>query len=257
VDEKLHYLLIPTIDELIALYAKLQKIGPQPALYSDPGSEQSLPFPFLFDRIPEDRFRFTYTPVPTFEYMGRQRFSDLWHDIQSLGYPGGSQLYIQGTMGYGKSHILAALACLLHRNGSRVVYLPDCRQMLTDPLPYFQSALLCTFSDPTLSSKRDEIRRLTSLDDVLGFCRRLGKLRVHFIVDQINALESEGENQDNQPNGGKAALSVFLQKLYIGHNSITSASANYRTALHMEQKQTGEKKMRLMGGMSEVSLSRF
>lgn len=44
------------------------------------------------------------------------------------------------TMGYGKSHILAALACLLSRLKCHVVLIPDCKQMVLDPLSYIQSA---------------------------------------------------------------------------------------------------------------------
>jgi len=117
-----------------------------------------------------------------------------------------------------------------------------------------QSAFLCAFVDPSLSAERDRIRHFTSMDDVLGFCRSQGDPRLYFIVDQINALEHEDVNTDTIQNDRKDALATYLQKIYLGHYSITSASANYRTALHMGRKQTGELKMSMMGGMSEVSL---
>jgi hypothetical protein len=127
-------------------------------------------------------------------------------------------------MGYGKSHILAALACLLRRRGDRVIYLPDCRQMLVDPVLYGKSALLCAFSDQHSSTKRDTIQSLSSSDEILDFCWGLG---LYVIADQINALEEEDRDTDKIPNTEKRSLSSLLRKLSIGNIMITCASANY------------------------------
>jgi hypothetical protein len=187
--------------------------------------------------------------------MGRRRFLQLWQHVLSLNLGAGpSDLYVRGTMGYGKSHILAALACLLRRQGNCVIYMPDCRQMLVNPVLYIKSALLCAFSDPRSSTKRDTIRSLSSYDEILGFCRGLEESKIYIIADQINALEEEDRNTDNIPNTDKSSLSSFLRRLSVGSISITSASATYRTAMYMAKKQTGEVKMQLMGGMSTVSL---
>ena len=187
--------------------------------------------------------------------MGREQFIELWRHVSSMNVgPGPSQLYVHGTMGYGKSHILAALTCLLQRLGKRVVYMPDCRQMLTDVVNYVKSALLCAFSEPSLSPIRNEIRHLTGPDDILDFCRSLEGDPLYFIVDQINALEQAEPNTDKVPNKEKQNVSSFLEKLYLSHLSITSSSANNRTAVYMAKKQTGELKMQMMGGMSSVSL---
>jgi hypothetical protein len=124
--------------------------------------------------------------------------------------------------------------------------------MLLDPLPYIQSALLCTFADASSSLHRDKIRSFRNTDDALDFCRDFRETHLHFIVDQINALEHEAPNTDLVHNDRKDVLSAFLQRIAIGHCIITSASANYRTAQRMAQKQTGELGMSMMGGMSEV-----
>jgi hypothetical protein len=244
------------LDHISALHAKLQNVNSDPGWYSNPCNKDTLPFPFLYTRLPQDRFALS-SSSSTFEFMGRERFSDVWKEInamvQGIGFP---QLYIHGTMGYGKSHILAALACLLARTGRPTVYIPDCRQAAADPLPYIQSALLCTFTGPLWSARRDLIRSLMSTDDVLNFCRGLAKTnRLYFIVDQINALESEAPEKDQLTNAQKEALRKLLSQLYIGHYSVTSSSANYRTAMHMHQKQTGETKIEMMGGFSEVRMA--
>jgi hypothetical protein len=230
----------------------LQEIEEDPNWYSNPQNKAELPFPFIYNRLPVDRFHLKGSPN-LFEYMGRERFSDLWTNVQSMklgvSY---SQLYIHGSMGYGKSYILAALACLLSRRGKRVVYLPDCRQALRPFLPYLQSALLCAFADPSSTSLRDKIRQFKTAEDATNFVRTLGNIRLYFIVDQINALEHEDVNTDNVSNTMKDNIRDFLFAMFVSHYSITSASANYRTALHMRQKQTSEIKMTMIGGMSEV-----
>jgi hypothetical protein len=208
-----------------------------------------LPFPFIFSQLPVDRFHFSESH---FEYMGRTAFSTLWRTAKDLKVGEGySQLYIQGTTGYGKSHILAVLAGLLSRFGKRTIYLPDCRVLLADIMPYVQTALLCAFADPFSSDERNEIRALRSQDDVIAFCRN--HLPAYFIIDQMNALDLEDPNMDRVNDERKAAAQKFLDRLTNGHYLITSASAGHRSAVHMAGGRTGERKLALMGGMSEVS----
>jgi hypothetical protein len=75
----------------------------------------------------------------------------------------------------------------------------------------------------------------------------------YFIVDQKDALEIEGANMDTATNSAKQTTQLFLSQLTAIHYTITSTSTNYRTALHMAKKQTGERKVPMTGGMSEVS----
>jgi len=49
--------------------------------------------------------------------------------------------YFHGTVGAGKSHLLAALTCLLMRQGMLVVFIPDCNDLLADPARYFTAGL--------------------------------------------------------------------------------------------------------------------
>jgi len=90
------------------------------------------------------------------------------------------------------------------------------------------------------------------MEDALTFCGNLGETHLYFIVDQINALEQEETNADSVSNHEKDDLRKFLRSITFGHYSITSASANYQTFQRMAQKQTGEIKMSMMGGMSKV-----
>jgi hypothetical protein len=76
---------------------------------------------------------------------------------------------------------------------------------------------------------------------------------LYFIVNQKNALEAEGANMDMATNSAKQATQEFLNQITAIHYMITSGSANYRMAMHMVAKQTGEQKMLMMGGMSKMS----
>jgi hypothetical protein len=240
------------------LHDTLQTIAREAIWYSNPCNKSLLPFPMLYSRLPVDRFDLKQEnegDSKRFEYMGRERFKTLWEVVEKFQISWGfSQSCLQGSMGCGKSHILAALTCLLSHIGRRPVYIPDCRQMLVDPLPYIQCALLCAFADASSSMYRDKIRRFQTLDDALEFCRNLRSTHLYFIIDQMNALEHEDRNTVMVSNDQKDILAEFLQKISLGHYSITGASANYRTVQRMAQKQTGEVWMSMMGGMSGVSL---
>lgn len=232
------------------LHKRLQRIDPDNRLYSDPCNMIHFPFPFIGSQLPSDRFDFDFGEY-YFEYMGRTAFSTVMDTVKELKIGGFSRLYIQGTMGYGKSHILAAIAGLLSRDGKRVVYLPDSRELVANTMRYMRTALLCAFADPDSSDMRDEIRALESKDSIIAFCEK--HQDVYFIIDQMSALDFEETNGDAVVNTEKAAVRVLLDNLTSGQYRITSASANHQTAMHMASKQRGEKKLALMGGMSEVS----
>lgn len=238
--------------DLAGFYEKLRNVSPNADWYSNPGNMGTLPFPFLFCHLPE-RFQLLDNPPGCdFEYIGRESFASVWETVGKLRLPAGrGRIYIHGTMGYGKSHILAALACLLAREGKRVVYVPDCRQMLNAPLLYLKSALLCAFPDPPSFRDRIAIRACSSVQHLLQFCQARQD-RWYFIIDQRNALDPEELGQDMASNSAKTEWSAVLLEMAVTHYSITSASANHKTVKHMRQKQTGDLKLSLMGGMSEV-----
>lgn len=244
------HLLRPTFATaaLLSLYNKLQDIKLDPSHYSDPRNLITFPFPFIYLQLPVDRFRFTQD---YFEYMGRTVFSELWDIVQGLKSQTSTQLYIHGTTGHGKSHILAVLAGLLSRSGKRTVYLPDSRQLLANMVEYLQAALLCAFADPLSSDERERIRALKSEDDLKRFCN--AHTPMYFIIDQVNALDDEDTNRDEISNLKKATVREYLVSLSSPHYKISSASANHQTALHMEHKQVGQLQRSLMGGMTKVS----
>jgi len=112
---------------------------------SDPTTFTRLPFPSLLP-IPLQRFDMKkINGIPQFEYMGRSKFRELQNRIE---YEDGFEsLYVYGTPGSGKSHLLAALVYHLIREGKRVFYVPDCSTLLLDPANTIWTALRFAFYD--------------------------------------------------------------------------------------------------------------
>jgi hypothetical protein len=81
-------------------------------------------------------------------YFGREKFAkllDMFEDMQSNQTC--STLWLYGTQGYGKSHLLATLVCCLVAKGERVVFIPDCRECVKRPVDYIQAAMIFAWAD--------------------------------------------------------------------------------------------------------------
>jgi hypothetical protein len=243
-------LMLFEVDRIRTLHARLQKISNNPTDYQDPTRVFDLPFPSIHT-VPS---RFAAPNNLTFAFIGREHFAKLWNAwLKIKSYIRYRQaIYVYGTMGYGKSHLLAALACLLVRQGERVVYLPDCRKMLSSPIPYLQKAFLFAFQDN--DGYVNSVLECQTYNDLLSLTRRFATGKLCFIVDQINALDPEDDGKDNVQNPNKAALYDFLLEVVDPHIYITSASANHKSARHMAKKQTDDEKLPFMGGMTKVSV---
>jgi hypothetical protein len=135
--------------------------------------------------------------------------------------------------------------------GKVVVFIPDVRALLLAPLPYMKAVLLCTFANPSFKEERKEIRACKSMDDISSFYYGLRSFP-YLIIGQINAFYSANVNTDSVAGKRKDACHTFIDAISVGSFTITSASANYQTAMHM-MKETNEIKMSMVGGMSTVS----
>jgi len=228
------------------LYEQIHMLSENPTKYSDPNEVFDLPFPSM-NKIPP---RFSLLDNSRFSYMGRECFSQVWeaYGIVKHNSRQHQAIYLYGSKGGGKSYILAALACLLVRTGTPVVYIPDCRAMLLDPLNYLKMAILFAFVNSKPSC--EEILDCQNLKSLTNFCIRYHQLC--FIVDQLNALDPEPMGQDKIPNEDKSSLRRLLLQISAKHILITSASANHKTFQYMAWKDTGERKIPLMGGMTSV-----
>lgn len=73
-------------------------------------------------------------------------------------------------------------------------------------------------------------------------------------MDQLNALDPEGISmaQDVVSDTDKDSLRRLLHLMSSDHILISSASTNHKTFQHMAKRDTGEKKVPLMEGMTSV-----
>jgi hypothetical protein len=222
----------------------------EPTLYADPAHVMSLPFPSL-NNVPR-RFNMSI-PATTFSFMGRERFAEVWKTFSIINDNPLHRraMYIYGSMGYGKSHILAALVCLLIRSGERVVYVPDCAEAIKDSFEYMRTAFLLAFCDSP--SRLEEIAAWNCLNDITKFCRdlRWAKVRLWFVIDQANALDQQEDGRDNY-NRSRMELDDFLSGVSVNHFEIYSASANVNSYKHTMKKQTNLLTIILLGGMTKV-----
>jgi hypothetical protein len=218
---------------------------------SDPGQISDLPFPFLGGPYPKERF-----PLKghCFRYMGREKFAALREGILDFEEDDGyRKLYLYGTIGYGKSYMLAALACLLIKEGKRVVFLPDCRGMLENHGRYLTSALLLCFGDSPIQQREIKSCRRDP-NKLIELCAQLSDNRIllYFVIDQYNALDLEEENKDSIGNDVKRDVRKWLDMITFSHCTIKSASANYKAAMHMQQKHRNEMDIAVYGGFTKA-----
>jgi len=217
-----------------------------PDHYADPRNVNDLPFPSA-NLVPA---RFSISKEGKISYMGRECFLRVWNALAGVRKDSQHRqaIYLYGGKGLGKSYILAALACLIVRQGARVVYLPDCRAMLLDPLVYFQTALIFAFLNS--AGHLEDIQRCEDVESLAEICvafKSTGQL--FFIVDQLDALDLGLTGEDEVPDDKKAWLRRLLQRTSARHINITSASANHKTFKYMAAR---EQKVSLMGGMTPV-----
>jgi chromosomal replication initiation ATPase DnaA len=202
-----------------------------------------LPFPFVGPFLPT---RFKPDSGSGSEgnwfYVGREKFVELLDRLRDVRKSHNrSALWVYGTKGYGKSHLLAALVCYLTAQGERVVYIPDCRECAKKPVAYVRAAMLFAWADD--KTIQDEIITLDTQEKIENFldCH----LNAIFCIDQVNGFaETESE------------VKKWLDSCRAWHKAILSTSANYKSYLEMVPKQSTEETMYVYGGFTAVSLSK-
>jgi len=141
------FLATQVLDKMDKLYKQIQLLPDKPENYSDPKNVYQLPFPSV-NATPR---RFSLSDDEEFSDMGRECFVKVWPEeflevqLNSLYR---QVIYVYGGKGFGKSHILAAFACLLIRRNHPVVYIPDCRGMLRNPLRHLVRSASLSFLHP-------------------------------------------------------------------------------------------------------------
>jgi hypothetical protein len=182
-----------------------------------------------------------------FEYMGRTQFHKLQKRVENKTFLNGSEsLYLYGTSGSGKSHLLAALVYHLVREGKRVFYIPDCSSLLLGPAETMWAAYNFAFYDsPVLGTIEDP-------DNVDALIRLVANDRdVYIIVDQVNTLDLEAKGDDLRKER-KAQVVRWLDALRFNNRYIFSASANENSNRDADRKQSSISVFPIFGGMDRV-----
>ncbi|KAJ7785718.1 hypothetical protein B0H16DRAFT_1487735 [Mycena metata] len=233
--------LLPTDAQLKGLEWASHLVPFEVEHYAEPQHWQQLPFPFCYSALPHDRFSLENArsdadqPYLTFDWMGREVFPLLVNAVARLKTDGmgPSAAFLGGPIGVGKSHLLAALALFLRRQGKTVVYIPHCGDLLQSPIRYVVAALLCAFSGAGLDNKtrRNELRYLKSSEEIIHWCESQTQrgVQFYFIVDQLNGLEPA--NSGMTPVRQCEAVKSFLLDLYLNNICIRSSSSSDQDAV--------------------------
>ena len=184
----------------------------------------------------------------TWPYVGRILFRKLLEELKMVRESGKYTIvWLYGTQGYGKSHLLAALVCYLAAQGERVVYIPDCREWLQKPIGYLKDAMLFAWADDITT--QEEIKTLRNEDEIEAFFDR--QKNVLIVGDQLNALT--GSNSPSEETKDRANLYRWLMRFTFKHTAVLSSSANYREYLQRSIKRTSNRVVHAYGGLERVS----
>lgn len=188
----------------------IRKVRQTPSVeeLSDPTKTLRIFFPVIDTFLPS-RDRWTFSPVKpnnapsyeiqTFDFYGRESFSEIYKKVTSPEEYR-SIFLLSGTLGYGKSHILAALAARLIADGQYVVYVPDCSGLRSsDYLRQLKYALMLGLSP----NKNEFIKMLavTSKVELLHLLERvaynacLSGKTFYFIIDNVNFLDMKKDDE--------------------------------------------------------------
>ena len=210
-----------------------------------------LPFPGI-SLFPMDRFEIGADQ--TWEYMPREIFSELLEKVGAFMKGKWTVLWFYGTIGFGKSHVLAALACYLIQSSYRVIYIPDSRACYQDSKLLLREAMALAWADhPATVSMIESLETLDQISEFLRRAVRTQKQPTFFLVDQMNALQlpsSSGEDTREIE-----ALHVFFKKCTPVCKCIFSTSANNHTYLQLDTKQANILRVNAYGGMAKVTIA--
>jgi hypothetical protein len=213
---------------------------------SDPTFEYNLAFPFI-GRVPV-RFKLHSKAEGSWQYVGRTKFKNLVENLENVrrgrNY---SAVWLYGTQGYGKSHLLAALVCYLAAQCERVVYIPDCREWFRDPVGYLQTAMLFAWADDITA--QEEICTKTTEDELEAFINSQDS--IIFVVDQLNALTVY--NASDEVKKKREELNRRLLRFTAKHSTVFSSSANYREHQEYKQRVSSYIILPVYGGFNRVS----
>jgi hypothetical protein len=203
-----------------------------------------LPFPCTYGVVPEDRFVVDHG---VFACMGRADVERLVNEVNKEDTF--SAINVYGTIGYGKSHIIATAIIKLTTMGKRVVFLPSARDLADHKFEYVRHAVALAFvKDEHLCR---DLLACGAMDDLQSLLR--GQ-EYDLVVDQVNSLE-EGSGAFKKSQEDVAEAKRFISSLRSSADGrriiVEGFSANNETAKAQQQKQRSERDLRFFGGLND------
>lgn len=208
--------------------------------FSDASNLLRVPFPST-QALPS---RFALDEDGSFLFMGQEKFQELHMHASQLRRPA-ETLSLVGTMGFGKSHTLAALVVLLLRQqweGSsdvNVLYIPDCDEYVKRPFQTLLATAMLAFAPDAAAMAR--LCKCNSIRDITLFCQRRPKGSLLFVLDQAHIL---GEVCN-------ASAQQYLWDASSNHGTITAVSINVPSVKALQIKDPSHN-LQWLGGMSKV-----
>jgi hypothetical protein len=203
---------------------------------SDPTFEHKFAFPFI--GIVPRRFKVD-NKTRIWPYVGRIMFKKLLEELKmTRESPSSSAVWLYGTQGYGKSHLLAVLVCYLAAQDERVVYIPDCWEWLRHPRLFTQKAMLFAWADDITAQK--EIGTLNTEDEIENFFK--SQKNVIFVIDQMDALKET-----------KPKLHDWIMRFTANHKTVFSFSTHHADYLEQAHKRSSNNMLPVYGGLERVS----
>jgi hypothetical protein len=190
--------------------------------------------------------------------MGREIFAKVYQMVSNMSRTTGTIYSLEGTLGSGKSHILAALVCLLLKECKWVVYLPDARVLAKSIVEHTKDALQLAYADN--QALFGQIQGLLSIEDIVQFSLERSRQGEwwYLICDQMNALDHFPDTANSLSPETRMAALQFIQRLAYPHYFIWSASGNCREAASDNARQnSGAKRLLFREGYNRVRSSRF
>ncbi|KAE8906348.1 hypothetical protein PF003_g9847 [Phytophthora fragariae] len=196
-----------------------------------------LPFPSLV--MPPNRFQVV---EGSFEYQARSDLKCLYEKVVAFWSQGKrATVKVVGTIGYGKSHMLAVLVLLLLKNQVKnrfgslpfVCYIPDCKTLLAR-----ESAILTILHQNIVLNIPDFAEPLNTIEEVRAVMQ--GKM-VILVADQWNSIDENQMVIDRL--GSCLGISVYVE--------IHGMSMNAKTWRDLLPKQTSDDRNIYCGGFND------
>lgn len=211
--------------------------------FSQPTTWTTLPFPAI--ALPTKPIRFGAL-ASEFHYMGRARFKGVYEATVGLFGSDKNALLVYGTKGYGKSHIIAAVALALLLEERRVVYIADAVHIVRHATALRDAAAVAFHDCPYVLEK---LARLNGLKATTEYLAQLKNIVL--IVDQMNGVEAPGSQLDGDDK--KAVRDAIRDINPVAHVFGYSANNDFVRGLLKDDQRSGRAYLPLYGGFSKVS----